>query len=322
MIQSIVYRDSKFVADNPPIEALSTLKQDPAVMLWVNLCEPTEEEIDLVMRQLFAVHPVTIEDCLQDSPLPKYEDYQDYLSIVVHAVDYTRTEKFNTTELDLILGKKFLLTFHRSPLRAVQTCRERILRAPGTLVRGPDRIAHTLIDLIVENFKPALDEIRDEIEAIEEAVLARSREPLAQRIVDVREDITTLREIVRPQRELAVALASGRTGFFRPKLLPYLRDISDDLLRIEEQVKSWSEQLIFTFKLFLNRSTHETNEGVRVLTGLTAVGIPLMIISSWFSMNFRHSPLLQSPVAYIGVALLTILCTVGLFVYLKSRKWL
>lgn len=322
MIQSVVFRDSKFVADCPPPETLAALRQDPAVILWVDLTDPTEDEIRQIMQELFAVHPLTIEDCLQDSPLPKFEVYDDYLYIVAHAVDYSRTEKFTTTELDLILGTNFLISFHRQPSKAVQTCRDRVLRSPGTLVRGPDRLAHTLLDLIVEHFKPALDELRAEIEGIEEAVLARSKEPLAQRIVDVREDLTTLRQILRPQREIAVALAAGRTAFFRPKLLPYMRDLSDDLVRIEEQVKSWSEQLIFTFKLFLNRSTHETNEGIRVLTGLTAVAIPLMIIGSWFSMNFRHSPLLASRPAYwITVAVMAV-STVGLFIYMKRRKWL
>ncbi len=322
MIQSIVYRDNKFVADCPPPETLAALRQDPAVMLWVDLAEPTDDEIRLVMQDLFALHPLTIEDCMQDSPLPKFEEYENYLYIVAHAVDYSRAEKFSTTELDLILGKNFLVTFHRRPLKAVQTCRERILRTPGLFVRGPDRFAHTLLDLIVEHFTPALTELRAEIEAIEDAVLARSKEPLAQRIVDVREDLTTLRQILRPQREIAVALASGRTGFFRPKLLPYMRDLSDDLVRIEEQVKSWSEQLIFVFKLFLNRSSHETNEGVRVLTGLTAVALPLMIIGSWFSMNFRNSPLLASRSAYwIAVGIMGA-STVALFIFLKRRKWL
>ena len=322
MIQSLVYRDSKFVADCPPPESLAALRLDPAVMLWVDLSDPTAEEIRQIMQELFAVHPLTVEDCLQDSPLPKFEEYENYVYLVAHAVDYTRTEKFTTTELDLILGKNFLLTFHRRPLKAVQTARDRLLRSPDTLVRGPDRFAHTLLDLIVENFGPALDALRLEIEEVEDAVLAHSREPLTQRIIDIREDITTLRQIIRPQRELTVALAAGRSTFFRPPLLPYLRDLSDDLVRIEEQVKAWSEQLIFVFKLFLNRSSHETNEGIRVLTGLTAVTIPMMIIGSWFSMNFKYSPLLASRPAYwVAVAIMAV-STLSLLVYLKRRKWL
>lgn len=321
MIHTLVYRDSKLVPDQPDLAALAALRTDPAVMLWIDLAEATEEEIRRVLQDGFAVHPLTVEDCLHDSPLPKFETYESYVYLVAHAVDYTRTEKFTTTELDLILGTNFLVTFHRRPLKAVQVARERFLRTPGTLVRGPDRFAHTLLDLIVENFKPALDELRKEIEAIEEAVLTRSREPLAQRIIDVREDLTKLRQILRPQREIAVVLASGQTPFFRPKLLPYMRDLSDALVRLEEQVKSWSEQLIFTFKLFLNRSSHEANEGIRVLTGLTAVAIPLLLIGSWFAMNFENMPLLDSRAAYWTTTGAMLASSVGMFVYLKKRKW-
>jgi magnesium transporter len=322
MINSVVFRDSKLSPETALTSNLAALRADPAVMLWVDLEAPTPDEVRQVLQEIFSVHPLTIEDCLQDSPLPKFEEYDNYVYIVAHAVDYSRTEKFTTTELDLILGQNFLVTFHHRPIRAVQTYREKLRRAPGTVARGPDRIAHSLLDLIVENFKPALDTLRAEIETIEESVLARSKEPLAQSIVDVREDLTTLRQILRPQRELAVALAGGRTRFIRPKLLPYLRDLSDDLVRIEEQVKAWSEQLIFTFKLFLNRSSHETNEGIRVLTGLTAMALPLMIVGSWFSMNFKHSPLLASRSAYLVAVAITITSTGALFIYLKRRKWL
>lgn len=115
MITTLVYRDGKLAADHPSWESVVALRQDPAVMLWVDLAEATDEEIKRVMQDTFAVHPLTIEDCLQETPLPKFEVYESYVYIVVHAVDYTRTEKFTTTELDLILGTNFLITFHRRP---------------------------------------------------------------------------------------------------------------------------------------------------------------------------------------------------------------
>lgn len=321
MIHTLVYRDAKLVRQNVEVAELATLRADPTVMLWVDLAEANDDEIKKVLQETFQVHQLTIDDCLHDSPLPKFESYESYVYIVVHAVDYTRSEKFTTTELDLILGTNFLISFHKRPLKAVQIARDRFVRNSATLVRGPDRIAHTLLDAIVENFKPALDTLRHEIESIEEAVLTRSRDPLAQRIIDVREDLTKLRQILRPQRELAVALSSGQSAFFRPKLLPYLRDVSDSLVRLEEQVQSWSEQLIFTFKLFLNRSSHEANEGIRVLTGLTAVAIPLLLIGSWFSMNFEHMPMLDSARSYWGTTVAMVVLSGVMFVYLKKRKW-
>jgi Mg2+ and Co2+ transporter CorA len=171
MITTLVYRDSRFAAHNPPADTLATLRAEPNVMLWVDLAAPTEAEIKLVLEIVFAFHPLAIEDCVADSPLPKLEEYDDYLYLVMHAVDYSRADKFTTTELDLFLGKNFLVTFHRQPLKPVQTALDRYLKTPGTAVRGPDRFAHVILDLMVEAYKPALDELRTELEQIEGGVL-------------------------------------------------------------------------------------------------------------------------------------------------------
>lgn len=321
MIQSLVYRDHKFAAENPAVDTLSSLLGETNVMIWVDLNAATDDEIRVVMQEAFGVHPLTIEDCVQDTPMPKVEEMEGYLYLVMHAVDYTRADKFSTTELDLILGRNFLITFHRRPLKPLTAAMERFRKSPHTPVRGPDRFAHTLLDLIVENYKPALEELRGEVEGIEEAVVAREKGNLTEEIIDTRESLSTLRQTIRPQREIVAQLALGKNPFFRPKLLPYLRDLSDDLVRIEEQAKGWSEQLIFAFRLHLNRSSHEANEGIRVLTGLTAVTIPLLLIGSWFAMNFHEMPLLSSRTAYWTTLGVTIVSTGAMFYFLKRRKW-
>ncbi len=303
------------------MERLQELRAEPGVMLWVDLSEPPDEETSRVLGGIFDVHPLTIEDCLQDSPLPKIELYDDYLYIVIHAVDYSRAEKFTTVEVDFILGRNFLVTLHRKPIRPIDVARQRVLRSPSAQVRGPDRLAHNVLDLLVDYYRPALAELRTEVEEIEEAVLERGREKLDARIVELREDLAALRQIIRPQRELAAELAQGRTPFFRPKLLPYLRDLNDELVRIEEMAVSWSEQTILIFRVYLNRASHEANAGIRVLTALTAVTLPLLVIGGWFGMNFRGMPLLHSRAAYWGTMGVTIGLTAGLFVFLRKRRW-
>jgi magnesium transporter len=161
----------------------------------------------------------------------------------------------------------------------------------------------------------------DEIEELEEAVLDRTKVGLDVRIVELRNDLSALRQIIRPQRELVAELALGKSVFFRKKLLPYLRDLHDEFQRIEELAISWSDQGILLFRVYLNRSSHETNEGIRVLTALTAITLPLLIIGGWFGMNFRVMPLLDSRAAYWSMLGLTIALTAGLFVYLRRRKW-
>lgn len=321
MIQTLVYRDHRCAGANPPDEQIAALRADPAVMLWVDLSESPDEEARRVLGEWFSVHPLTIEDCLQDSPLPKVEHYDDYVYIVMHAVDYTRADKFNTTEVDLILGRNFLITFHRKPLKPVQVARDRLQRPGAALVRGPDRIAHTILDLLADYYGPALAELRTEIEELEEAVLDRSKVRLDARIVELRNDLSALRQIIRPQRELVAELAQGRSAFFRKKLLPYLRDLQDEFQRIEEMAIGWADQAILLFRVYLNRSSHEANEGIRVLTALTAITLPLLIIGGWFGMNFRAMPLLQSRPAYWATLGVTVGLTGWLFVFLRRRKW-
>lgn len=323
MLTILVYRDNKFAAANPPAETLAALRQEPGVMLWVDLAAPTVEEIKLVLEDGFGLHPLVVEDCVSDSPLPKLEDYEDYLYFVMHAVDCSKLDKFSTTELDFVLGKNFLLTFHRQPLRPVQLVLERSQRTPGVPVRGPDRFAHTLLDFMVEAYQPALHELRHDLESIEDAVLHHEpAKTLFPRVVALRKEIIQLRQIVRPQRDVTTALASGKHRFIRPVIVPYLRDLSEDLSRIEHQASSWADQLILSFRVYLNKSSYEASEGIRVITALTALTIPPLLIGGWFGMNFSRMIELEPVFAYPLAMLLTLSCTLGMFLMMRKKRWL
>ena len=323
MITTLVYRDSKLHAHNPPLDTLASLRTEPNVMLWVDLSAPTPEETKAIFEDLFAFHPLVIEDCVGDSPLPKLEAYDDYLYFVMHAVDYSKTDKFTTTELDLILGKNFLVTFHRQPLKPVQAALDRCQRTPNVPVRGPDRFAHTLLDLIVDAYKPALEELRLEIEWVESAVLANTpARELFPRIVALRKELAQLRQIVRPQREVAAELAAGKAKLVRSAILPYLRDLSEDLAHIENQAISWADQLILSFRVYLNKSSHEANEGIRVLTALTALTIPPLLVGGWFGMNFAHMTELEGRYSYPIAAAFTIISIGAMIVVMRKKRWL
>jgi magnesium transporter len=323
MITTLVYRDYKLHAHNPPVDTLAALRAEPNVMLWVDLSDPTPGEAKSIFEDLFAFHPLVIEDCISDSPLPKLETYDDYLYFVMHAVDYSKTDKFTTTELDLILGKNFLVTFHRQPLKPVQAALDRCLRTPAAPVRGPDRFAHTLLDLIVDAYKPALEELRLEIEWVESAVLANTpARELFPRVVALRKELAQLRQIVRPQREVAHELSQGKTRLIRPAILPYLRDLAEDFVHIETQAVSWADQLILSFRVYLNKSSHEANEGIRVLTALTALTIPPLLIGGWFGMNFEHMSELDSSYSYPAVAVLMLVSIGGMAIIMRKRRWL
>src|SRR6266481_6405153 len=159
---------------------MPTLLADTNLFLWVDLENPAAEETRSVLEDVFHFHPLSIEDCVMLSPSPKVEEYSPkeedkfapYLFMVIHGVDYSRTDGvFATSELNFFLGKNFLVTYHEVPLKSIQSTSERCLKSTVHIARAPDRVAHTLLDSIVENYKPALEELSLEIASLEETVL-------------------------------------------------------------------------------------------------------------------------------------------------------
>lgn len=321
MIRSFIFSEGKLAGHDLELEALRLVRADKGLILWVNLDNPTDEEIKTILEGVFQFHPLAIEDCVAPSSLPKVEDYEDYLFIVTHAVDFTRTEKFNTTELDLFLGKDFLVTFHRQPLRSVTAFADRMLKAAGPGPRGPDRIAHSLLDLIIDNYTPVFEELRTELEEIEEHILAREsgQKKLVNELLHVRGDFTRLRTIVRPQRDVIDRLARGDSKLIRASLLPYFRDLRDNLSRLDDTAASYHERLMMAFDIYLNKASFEASEGIKFLTAITAVTIPIMAIGTWYGQNFKNMPELENGYWWaLGATVVTTLLTA---IYLKKKRW-
>ncbi len=322
MIRSFIFSEGKLAGRDLEREALRIVRADKGLHLWVDLENPTDVEIKQVLEGVFDFHPLAIEDCVTPSSFPKVEDYESYLFIVTHAVDFTRTEKFNTTELDLFLGKEFLVTFHRTPLRSIDALVERINRSTGVVARGPDRLAHSILDNLVDLFKPVTDELRGEIEEIEARILSEGSETLLSSLLEVRSEVAHLRQIIRPQRDVINRLAHGETKVIRAIMQPYYRDLRDNLLRIEQTAAGFADELLVSFDLYLNKSASQTNEGIKVLTALTAITLPPIVIGTWYGMNFVHIPELHSPAGY-WVALGVMLASTGaMFAWCKRRGWL
>lgn len=322
MIHSLIFSEGRLVGRDLEVEALRLVRADKGLILWVDLDNPTDDEIKAILEGVFQFHPLAIEDCVAPSDLPKVEDYEDYLFMVFHAVDFTRHDKFATTELDLFLGKDFIVTFHRTPLRSVETLKERLAKSAGIGPRGPDRIAHTLLDLMVDHFGPVLDELRGELEEIEEIVLREATaKSFMSAMLHARSDFSKLRQIVRPQRDVIERLARGDSKLIRATIVPYFRDLRDNLARLEDAAMGYHDRLLMAFDIYLNKAAFEANEGIKFLTALTAITIPVVVVGTWYGMNFEGMPELRTRGGYFVALGIVLFFTLLTWVYLKKRKW-
>src|SRR6185436_11372586 len=232
--------------------------------------------------------------------VPKDDDkFSVYLFMVIHAVDYSRKDGvFATSELNFFLGKNFLVTYHEVPLRSIQTTEERCLKSTVHVARAPDRVAHTLLDGIVENYKPALDELSLEIAELEQQVVEHPSPRMLNKIIQIKKEVVHLRQIIGPQREVLARFARGEFKLIRPHLVPYYRDVYDGLFHIGEMAQNYTDALTGILQIYLNMSSNQTGEVVKLLTMITVITTPLMIIGTWWGMNFHSIAEYSLPYGY------------------------
>lgn len=309
---------------------MPTLLADTNLFLWVDLENAAPEEAKLVLEDIFHFHTLSIEDCIMESQSPKVEEYlpkeddrfNPYLFMVIHAVDYSRKDGvFATSELNFFLGKNFLVTYHDLPLRSVQVVEERCLKSNVHIARAPDRVAHSLLDALVDNYKPALEELAVEISELEQDVLQRPDPKVLNKIIQIKKEVLHLRQIIGPQREVLARFARGEFKNIRAHLVPYYRDVYDALFRIYELAQTYDDRLTGILQVYLNMSSNQTSEVVKLLTLITVITTPLMMVGTWYGMNFKHMPELEWAHGYLIAGLAVVVSTAATYWYFKKRKW-
>jgi magnesium transporter len=309
---------------------MPTLLSDTNLFLWIDLENPSQEEVKFILEGLFHFHPLSIEDCVTESQTPKVEEYvpkegdrfAPYLFMVIHAVDYSRKDcVFATGELDFFLGKNFLVTYHTEPLRSVSQVEEMCVKGSLGIARAPDRVAQRLLDALVENYKPALEELSMEIAELEEAALERPSRETLNRIIRVKREVYHLRRIIGPQSEVLARFARGEFKLIRPHLVPYYRNVYDALFQISQMAQNYADSLTGILQVYLNMSSNQTGEVVKLLTVITVLTTPLTIVGTWYGMNFKDMPELHWVHGYWLAGAITLVSTVATWWYFKQKKW-
>ena len=310
---------------------MPTLLADTNLFLWVDLEASSVEEAKSILEGVFHFHPLSIEDCINESPSPKVETYEpkeddrfaNYLFMVIHAVDYSRKNGvFDTSELNFFLGKNFLVTFHSVPLRSVAQVEERCLKSTVHVARAPDRVAHALLDTLVDNYKPALEELSIEIAELEDEVLRKTEPETLQRILAVKKEVLHLRQIIGPQREVLKRFALGEFKLIRAHLVPYYRNVYDGLFHIGDLSQGYMDALTGILQIYLNLSANKTSEIVKILTIITIITTPLMIVGTWYGMNFENMPEVKWQHGYAFAFGLTVVTTALTLIYFRKKRWL
>lgn len=304
-------------------EFRAELLQEPGALHWIDLEDPTPAETK-VLEDPFHFHPLAIEDCLSEVHHPKVDDFQDYIFVILHGIRFDApSDQFFTRELDVFLGRNYLVTHHRGPMRSITSAREQCGKnLQAAMPRGVDFLIHQILDQMFEHYFPNLDAIEDKIQLIQVEVFEKPTQQTLDRIFLLKRDVSQLRRICIPQREIIHRLARGEFAAISQKAAVYFRDIYDNLYRIVDASYAYQDMMQGTLDAYLNAVNNKLNETMKRMTVVTATLACLTVITGVYGMNFQFMPELHWRFGYAWALLLMVLAPAGLVYWFRRRNWI
>lgn len=320
MIWTIRYSQEKGVRVSTDA-AQASLAKEPGEVVWIDFEQPTETEFR-VLASRFGFHPLAVEDCAGEIHHPKIDEYEGYVFVVMHGVDIAATgEQFATTELNIFLGRDYLVTYHRDKMPCVEHTREAAAKQPRIMEEGPDFILYEILSRLAESYTEVIEGFSDRTEEVEEEIFADASTRTLQEVTRLKRELLHLKRVAGPQREVLWRL-SREAEVVDEKARIYYSDVYDKFYRISETADTYRDLLTGLLDAYLSVVSNKTNEVMKVLTVIATIMMPLTVVVGIYGMNFAHMPELQWKYGYPLVWGVMALTAGGLLGYFRRRGWL
>ncbi len=261
--------------------------------VWLNFYNPGKNDL-VALEEIFGVHPLSIEDCLDSSQVPKIEHFPGNTFLIFNSFSYTGKMLF-IDEIDLFLGKNFLITVSginsngRKPLNHIEKIVE---NDPGLARPGPAFLMHVIMDNVVDRKFEAFEALEDELEEAEENVLKETSTFQPTDLMRLRKDLVNLRKSLFHEREILVKICRQDCPFVPEKAIFHYRDVYDHLAKFFELTESYREIVTSLMELYtsllnnlMTKMSNRTNASVRRLTLIATIFMPLTLIASIGGMS-------------------------------------
>ena len=284
------YKDGHRRDDGPVSLEEAAARRDEGGFVWLGLFEPTEAEMDQV-RLLFGLHELAVEDALNSHQRPKIEIHdKDLRLVILRTARYDEeAEEVEFGNIAVLIAPTFVITVRQGVASDLRDARQRLEQRPELLAAGSSSALWAILDEVVDNYAPVVAGLERDIDEVEATVFSGSVAP-TERIYSLRHEATNFYRAVHPL--LAVVATVKRTTLAR-ELRPYLRDVQDHLIQIEEEVATQRDLLgtvlqanMAVLSVEQTRVSVRQNATIEQLTVLATVFLPLTFITGFFGQNF------------------------------------
>ena len=297
------------------------LAVDDGSFVWVGLYEPEAELLDTLQEE-FCLHDLAVEDAHKAHQRPKIEAYGNSLFIAVHTAQAVDGQ-VSFGETHIFVGQRFLVTVRHGTSLSDASVRERCEREPELLALGPTYGLYAVLDFIVDNYLPIVDEFRDRLDDLEQDIFAESfRRETIRRLYELKRELTRLRLAVAPMQDITGQLTRVHAQQVGEEMKLYFRDVFDHTLRVNDAVDTLREMLTAAMSVNLALVTVAQGEVVKRLAGWAGLLAAPTLIASWYGMNFQHMPELGGRYSYWIMIGLTATVVGALFAVLRRARWI
>ena len=312
--------DGKKIRDITLDEISDVLATDQG-FVWVGLVEPDEPLLEKLQGE-FGLHELAVEDAHGAHQRPKIESYVNSLFVVAQTAQMTEGS-IAFGETHIFVGRHYLLSVRHGASQSYAPARRACEQAPEHLALGPSFALYSILDLIVDNYLPIVQDFKQELQELEQDVFADvSNRDVTRRLYDMQRELLTLKLAATPLQDMLGQLVRLHPEVIRDEVRPYFRDVQDHVTRVSDAINSMREMLGAAMNVNLSLITVRQNEVVKRLAGWAALLAAPTLLASWYGMNFHDMPELASRYAYPAIIGATLVICMTLYVVLKRAKWL
>jgi len=308
---------------------LPALIADEANVVWVDFLgdsDEANEQAKRIMLDVFRFHPLTVEDCFEMRNQPKVEAFPDYFYLIVHGIKpgETNAANFVTKELDVFLGKNYVVTYHAERFKSIKFVKQQIRTSTFACSRGSSYLLHQILDNLVDMYMPVVEDFDSSINNLEERVflMKRGGNAILEEIMDLRRSVARMRRISSRQLEVLYRISHGEFPQIPASTLPFYRDVHDHLQRISDLAENYRDLIAGLMDIHFSVVANRTNDVMKILAVFSSIILPLTLISGIYGMNFDHMPELKTRYGYFMILGLMAVVAIGLMIYFYRKGWI
>lgn len=295
--------------------------------VWIDLENPSAEEEELVLTQIFRFHHLAIEDCSKEkrdgvSHHPKVEEFDSFVFAILNEIRYSNVSPIETLQINAFILQDVLVTYHSRVADSIDHVRNLCLRGNSLMDKGPDFIFHYISDSLVDDMSPIIENVEQTIEAITERVLASNEKNILQDVLKLRNDVLHIRKISVYHREVLARLSRGDFMLVSEKERFYYRNVYDHLVRVGDSFEGFRESISTLIEMHVSMSSQRLNQIMKVLTIFSSIFLPITFLAGVYGMNFHVFPELSWHWAYAGFWVVVIGISVAMLLFFKRQGWL